>query len=340
MKKFLFLMLCIIFPLFSFAETENVGIVKGIWFSEAPFFEGENIRIYTAIQNNSGSDVEGELEFYDNDVYLGKKSFSALHNRVIESWIDTTAESGDHEFSVKITQLDKSSTGEDVVPITAESIISERLVVVKSDTDGDDIPNDIDDDDDNDGFSDIEEFKNGTDPLDKNDIPEDVEQEKEDTENIVDTLINKILNITEKTPDGVDNQIQELIDDDTLEREFIEQTPVVVQDLANDNNFVETVALHISKVQNIGQNLVKNEQERILKIDISESKKETQTDSGNISTTEDTQSKLQGFLFFLYTWILNLFGWLFSMWWFVVIFLFLGIYIVLRILFKIFGKRD
>ena len=59
------------------------------------------------MQNNSGNDVSGNIEFFDKGQSLGIKTFSALDNRIIESWMDTVAVSGEHEFSVRITQLIK-----------------------------------------------------------------------------------------------------------------------------------------------------------------------------------------------------------------------------------------
>jgi len=170
-KSFLFLFLACIMPVTMFAQSSNIGIVTGIWFSEDVFFSGDPIRIYTAVQNNSGEDIEGDVEFFDNDISIGKKDFTAPNSRVVEVWLDTTVTKGKHNYSVTFTEAQINKSGEVPKTITPRSIKSSDTIIVDNDSDGDNIGDTEDLDDDNDGFSDIEEITKGSDPLDKNSIP-------------------------------------------------------------------------------------------------------------------------------------------------------------------------
>ena len=77
----------------------NTGIIQGLWFSEENFFDGDTVRVYTALQNNSGEEVYGVVEFYRNDLLLGEKKFTARNNSITELWIDTVMYSGAHNYS-------------------------------------------------------------------------------------------------------------------------------------------------------------------------------------------------------------------------------------------------
>lgn len=321
MRKIFLITILFITPFVSFANIENVGIIKGIWFSRAQFFDGDMIRIYTAVQNNSGADVEGEIEFFDNNTLIGKKNFSALNARIIESWIDTQVHSGEHTFSVKITRVMKSTTKQNT-PIEAESISSDRVIVVKLDTDGDDIPDDLDNDDDGDGFSDEEEKTFGSDPLDNKSIPQQ-EKHRDDERGL--------------------SPVAEL-KGEVSQEQLLEQSPEIVQKLAENNDVVKSLAVHISDLQNRSKDFVKKERikiehskDNVLSPDKKESREEGQKNPSNSFST-----KARTFLSYLqplYIGILSLLSWLFSIWWFMVLLLFLGIYLFLKLLFKIFGGK-
>ena len=165
----------LIFPSLVFAQSANVGIIQGIWFSADEFFAGDPIRIYTAIQNNSGEEIQGVVEFFDNDQSLGKKDFIAPDRRISELWIDSIITEGEHDYSVVITEASVDIPGESLRAVTPRVIESEDILVAEIDTDGDDIADRLDTDDDNDGFSDIDEIAIGTDPLDKDNLPISVE---------------------------------------------------------------------------------------------------------------------------------------------------------------------
>lgn len=154
------------------AETpiKNVGFVPAnIWFSKDPFFDGEKVRIYTIIFNGSSYDLEGAVEFLDNGVLIGKTNFSiSSGGRVRDVWVDWGATGGKHAITARIIGATASSAGgakSSVVLDNTETGKSERDVDM--DTDGDDVGNTEDLDDDEDGISDVDELRNGTNPLKK-----------------------------------------------------------------------------------------------------------------------------------------------------------------------------
>jgi len=166
MKKLLFFL--ILFPIIAQASI-NAGFVKGIWYSQTPFFDGDNIRIYSAIQNHSDFDIQGKVQFSVNNNAIGTADFSAIKGRLIEVWADWTAIQGNNNIQVKITEAFKSVPGQDPEPIILESISFESNIFIDIDTDNDEIGNQEDADDDNDGILDKEEISQGSDPLVKND---------------------------------------------------------------------------------------------------------------------------------------------------------------------------
>jgi hypothetical protein len=144
----------------------NAGFVSGLWYSQIPFFAGDKIRIYTAIQNRSGFDITGKVQFFNQAQVIGEADFSALNGRLIEVWTDWTASEGNHRLWAKITEAKKSEIGQEPEAI---SLIFDSSppneVFVDLDTDGDQIGNQQDLDDDNDGLSDEAELAQGSDPL-------------------------------------------------------------------------------------------------------------------------------------------------------------------------------
>lgn len=121
---------------YSFAAEEalkNVGFLpSNIWYSKDPFFAGDKIRVYTVIFNGSESDLEGQVEFYDNNVSIGKTDFSlAGGGRIRDIWINWTATNGNHIISAKIVNPKISAPGEEprvIIIANAETGTSERVI--------------------------------------------------------------------------------------------------------------------------------------------------------------------------------------------------------------------
>lgn len=147
-------------------EGANAGFVNGLWFSRAPFFAGDTVRLYAALQNNSGFDIKGEATFFDKSEKIGEADFSVVSGRLLEVWTDWHVREGNHTVSVAITKVFKVEVGKDPQPIMlAFPSFTQEPLFVDKDTDGDGIGDSKDTDDDNDGLSDSEEKQQKTNPL-------------------------------------------------------------------------------------------------------------------------------------------------------------------------------
>jgi len=171
---------------------ENVGFVpNNIWFSKDPFFAGNKIEIFTFLFNCRDEKLTGVLAFYDKDILLGKTDFSisggCATKAVSISW---TATVGSHTISAKILEakLHGANSVQDVVLKTYAT--GEHTKIVEGDNDGDNISDTTDPDDDNDGVSDAQEQKQGTDSL-NNDTDSDGLKDGEDPDPLTANVVEK-----------------------------------------------------------------------------------------------------------------------------------------------------
>lgn len=113
MKKFL-IVLIFIFSLWapiSHAE-EITGIIPGqIWYSKDSLTEGETVKIYTAIWNNTKENLLAKVEFYDKNVILGVRELTILPDQVIGANVSWKVTSGDHIISAKIISSSINKNG-------------------------------------------------------------------------------------------------------------------------------------------------------------------------------------------------------------------------------------
>jgi len=166
----------------------NAGFVNGLWFSKTPFFAGEDVRVYTVIQNQSGFDIIGVVKFFVDGKLLNQSDFSIVNGRLIEKWADWKVAQGEHNLSIQISDTKKIEIGQEPENINLISNISlSEKYNIDLDTDGDGIGNENDSNDDNDNFSDEAEKISGTNPLifDESTIPK-VESSQEDIANLED----------------------------------------------------------------------------------------------------------------------------------------------------------
>lgn len=179
-----FLLLLFSVPCISLAQTSNAGFVQGLWYSSETVFADRPVRIYAAIRNNTGSDLTGVVEFFDNGTRIARNSVSSLDGRIIESWADWTPTYGEHTITASLSRTELHAIGSDSRDIDVISASAEDTIFVDYDTDGDGVGNKQDIDDDGDGISDAVEEQNGTNPLVYDepideDTEEDVEPESE-----------------------------------------------------------------------------------------------------------------------------------------------------------------
>ncbi|HRY31196.1 MAG TPA: hypothetical protein P5328_02300 [Candidatus Paceibacterota bacterium] len=139
------------------AVKTNAGFVSGIWYSKFPLFADENARIYVAFQNQSGDDITGQIEFYDNGKRIETKEFSALNGRLIEGWADFAPEYGTHQIYAKLTNVKKNtSSGWRSDVEIKNNIIESEEIFVDYDSDDDGIGDEEDDEDNRDTKEDDE----------------------------------------------------------------------------------------------------------------------------------------------------------------------------------------
>lgn len=165
---------------FTLAQELNAGFVQGLWYSKTPFFAGETVRMYTAIQNNSGFDIQGTVEFLVNETRVGESSFSAINGRIIEVWTDWNVTQGNNSVAANIKEAFKVEIGKDPEPISlGAALLGVNHVFADEDTDQDNIGNLEDTDDDNDLLTDELEETLGTNPLDSDSDQDGLEDGKE-----------------------------------------------------------------------------------------------------------------------------------------------------------------
>lgn len=225
------------------SELDNSGFIpSNIWYSQEPIFAGDKVRIYTIVFNGSGYDLSGAVEFYDNGSLIGSTSFAlSSGGRVRDLWVDWVAKEGKHTITAKIAKTVADQSGKKV-PVILENIEtgkSERTI--EYDTDGDDIGNTEDADDDGDGVSDVDEIKNSTNPLVKDsdgdgvsDKQEILDKERKEEKDRADALLaqasttsvfQKIENTLETTGEALPPPVKSLVASSTnmLENFRIEQ---------------------------------------------------------------------------------------------------------------------
>lgn len=148
-----------------FAQEFNAGFVQGLWYGNKDVFAERPVRIYVAIRNNTGSDLTGTVEFFDNGKRIERVTVSALNNRIIESWADWKPSYGEHTITATLSRTEISSSAEGAQAISVAEASATDTLFIDYDTDADGIGDTEDIDDDADGISDAVEEKNGTNPL-------------------------------------------------------------------------------------------------------------------------------------------------------------------------------
>jgi len=210
-KKLKILIIAIFFftPFFVFGAIENIdnaGFVPGpIWFSKYPVFVDDEVRIYTALYNNSDYDISGELHFLNNEEFIGKTNFEMpASSGALDVWIDWTAVKGNIEVSAEIKNvLIVNSEKEAVSDIDfKEGQIAKSEIFIDYDNDNDGIGNIEDDDDDNDGVDDLTEIAEGSNPFEVDHI---ISTSSDETRNNKDNLEKNDNGIIDKIDDSVMN---------------------------------------------------------------------------------------------------------------------------------------
>lgn len=89
----------------------NARILPTVWYSTLSVNDGDNIKIYVGIQNNSGINFTGTAVFYVDEKEISTKPFSSITDSLINVSADWVAKPGNHDVAVKIsTPLLKNET--------------------------------------------------------------------------------------------------------------------------------------------------------------------------------------------------------------------------------------
>jgi len=142
----------------AFAKSDLSILEKDITFSRENAFEGRTIKIFARIFNNGDTDITGQVVFFiDGKQFSNLQPISVRVGSYDDVFVDWKVEKGEHNVEVKIT----STSITDENPGDNNAFAKEYFV--DTDTDGDEIGNNVDTDDDNDGVLDEQETKDGTD---------------------------------------------------------------------------------------------------------------------------------------------------------------------------------
>lgn len=140
----------------------DVGFVSNpLWLSSSSVTEGVSVQVSTVVTKQNVEDVEGTVTFYSDSKEIGTADFSIPRSvGGVVVGVSFVPANGTHAVTAKVT---RARVGEKEVTVAAEVKAPETLRV-EADTDRDTIADTKDEDDDNDGVSDVEETKKGTDP--------------------------------------------------------------------------------------------------------------------------------------------------------------------------------
>ena len=89
----------------------NARVLPTVWYSTLSVNDGDSIKIYAGIQNNSGVDFTGTATFYVDDAVLNSTSFSSVSGNLIYVTMGWVAQPGTHNVQVSIaTSLSADKT--------------------------------------------------------------------------------------------------------------------------------------------------------------------------------------------------------------------------------------
>ena len=115
MKKYFIFFILIYFAFTQSAhaiDVSNTGFVPGqIWYSKDTIVEGDTVKVYTAVWNNSTSPLSTKVEFYDQNVILGTRDIVVNPLELKETDISWKVTAGDHIITAKIISPSVSVSG-------------------------------------------------------------------------------------------------------------------------------------------------------------------------------------------------------------------------------------
>ncbi len=120
------LFIFLLFPISTSATSHptalNAGVINGVWFSTASPEAGEEVRIFTAIQNQSTETISGSVAFLVNTKIVGSASFTVPRNNVLSVSIPYVFPGGDYDVSAYITSVENQNVAYTIVSETSVSV--------------------------------------------------------------------------------------------------------------------------------------------------------------------------------------------------------------------------
>lgn len=167
MKKILSAVLVLlVLPQVSFAQSSNLDCSGNeIWFSDTTPIQGQRIRMFAVLQNDSGYELHGTGEFLVNGEVVAEPEYYTITNHCISFWADWNVIPGEHQMTARAIDPNRVGIGQAETSLVGFEQSVTTSLVVELDNDGDGISNPNDPDDDNDGLLDTAEGSRGTDPL-------------------------------------------------------------------------------------------------------------------------------------------------------------------------------
>lgn len=184
------------FLLFFFVQTThaqefNFLVNQSLWISKTNAFAGDKVKIYTVVVNNDFTSLSAEVVFFADGVHIGSDFISKLAFEQAEQVsIDYALKEGDQVLEARLINIQATDSGGQSATFSQEQIKNyqaTRSFTIDLDTDGDDVGNKEDTDDDNDALSDSDEGVRGTDPL-KPDTDNDTLSDKKEVDAGTDPL--------------------------------------------------------------------------------------------------------------------------------------------------------
>ncbi|MEI7688736.1 MAG: hypothetical protein WCI91_00965 [Candidatus Nomurabacteria bacterium] len=127
MKKYfvLFILFYIAFiPSAGATVITTTGFIPGqIWYSKDTIAEGDTVKIYTAIWNNSTSPLSAKVEFYDQNVILGTRDVVLPSQQLMDASVTWKVTAGDHSISAKIISPSVTVSGKKEI-VTVNNVLT------------------------------------------------------------------------------------------------------------------------------------------------------------------------------------------------------------------------
>ncbi len=118
-----------------FAEPEqiNARILPTIWYSDLNIKEGDTVKVFAGIQNNSNTNWTGNAVFLVDNVEIAKQAFTSNSDTLKDISANWKVSSGTHDIQVKITANNLPEGKTLVAYETNKSTLSVNINITKED---------------------------------------------------------------------------------------------------------------------------------------------------------------------------------------------------------------